>query len=60
MKTRKEEKDSSGPRLNQEIKADFVRLVGDEGDFITLLCTFSVFFFICFMKKEGRTFFKKH
>lgn len=56
MKTRKEEKDSSGPRLNHEIKADFVRLVGDEGDFITLLCTLSVFFLICFMNKEVRTF----
>uniref|UniRef100_M1A6K0 Translation initiation factor if-3 n=1 Tax=Solanum tuberosum TaxID=4113 RepID=M1A6K0_SOLTU len=30
-KTRKEEKDTSGPRLNREITADIVRLVLDEG-----------------------------
>ncbi|KAJ8572219.1 hypothetical protein K7X08_008730 [Anisodus acutangulus] len=30
-KTRKEEKDTSGPRLNREITADVVRLVVDEG-----------------------------
>ncbi|XP_060168652.1 translation initiation factor IF3-1, mitochondrial [Lycium barbarum] len=30
-KTRKEEKDTSGPRLNREITADIVRLVVDEG-----------------------------
>ncbi|XP_009797420.1 uncharacterized protein LOC107767368 [Nicotiana tabacum] len=38
VKTRKEEKDSSGPRLNQEIKADFVRLVGDEGHRVVSIC----------------------
>lgn len=28
---KKEEKDKSGPRLNDKIKADFVRLVSDDG-----------------------------
>lgn len=30
-KAKKEEKDTSGPRLNDKIKADFVRLVSDDG-----------------------------
>lgn len=30
-KAKKEEKDTGGPRLNDKIKADFVRLVSDDG-----------------------------
>ncbi|PHT97853.1 hypothetical protein BC332_33221 [Capsicum chinense] len=50
-KTKKEEKESSGPRLNREITADVVRLVSEEGrsftkqdaKFVIVLCCSTVY-----------------
>lgn len=43
-KPKQEEKDASGPRMNDQIRADFVRLVTDDGVFSFALDSLSLFF----------------